>query len=96
MVNIFFNFPLEWWCSSKISSVVICKSIPQEIAKKLLDQFMKISKFNKYSPKKAPAGLEIANSNRKIIFKEYLELILFKKIISTAAIGNLWIRIVNK
>ena len=93
MVNKFLNFPEESWWSSNINKVVICNNIPVEIAKKLLDHSLKKLLSTKYSPKKAPEGLEIANNSKKIIFLLKLELILFKKMISTAAIGNLCIKI---
>ena len=43
----------------------------------------------RYSPKKLPTGQEIAKIRRKIIFLIKLELIILRKIIRTAAMGNL-------
>ena len=48
------------------------------------------------SPTIPPIGLEAANNKRKTDFFKKLELMLFKKIINTAAISNLWIRIVDR
>ena len=72
----------------------MCKSIPHEIAKNFNDQSLKNENWISFSPKIAPIGEVEANIISKPYFLMLLMPMLLRKNISTAAIGNLWMRII--
>ena len=68
IINRFLNLSFEWLWSSKISKVVICKSIPVVNAKNLGDHSWNDSININCSPIIAPRGVVMENRTRNKYF----------------------------
>ena len=68
MISMFLNLLPLLWCSSKIKRVVICKSIPVEIARNFIDQPLNKVRLSRFSPKTAPIGVVNAKITSMVYF----------------------------